>query len=134
MTVYTELENGSVTDGTLFIPNDPLNRDWQRVQQEVLDAVSTITPYAGSAEELAAAISEKVNELRDYFYGLYGMTLENALAMSAYFDPLDPPSPISAKFHADIAIAEAARLTIEALLDVPSVDAYDVSTDPSWTP
>ena len=134
MTVYTELENGSVTDGTLFIPNDPLNRDWQRVQQEVLDAVSTITPYAGSPEELAAAISVKVAELREYFLGLYGLSIETALAISAYFDPLDPPSPVSTKFHADIVIAEAARLTIEALLDVPSVDAYDVTTNPGWTP
>ena len=133
MIVYTELENGYLSEGGRTIPNDPANRDYATALQQVIDLEATITPYAGSPEELADAIAEKVQEIKQEFFTRHGMQIDLANQIVAYFDPLDPPTAASTKFHADIGIADVAIVFVSALLVLATVQAYDASTDPGWT-
>ena len=134
MPTYIEQENGYLTEGGRTIPNDPANRDYAQALQEVADTLSTITPYAGSALELATVIGEKVTELKQEFFNRHGVSIADALALAAFFNPLNPPTAASTAFHADIAIAQAAEATIQGLANEPAVTAYNVVTDPGWTP
>lgn len=133
MPTYIEQANGSLTEGGRSIPNDPANRDYANALQEVIDLESTITAYAGSALELGEKISNKVAELQAEFFSRHGVTVTDALALAAFFNPITPATGASTAFHADIAIAQAAKTAIEGFGDAATVDAYNVVSDPGWT-
>lgn len=134
MIVYTELENGYLSEGGRTIPNSTENRDYVTALQQVADAEATITPYAGSASELADAIVAKVGEIQQEFVTRHGIDIATANALVSFFDPLDPPTAASTAFHADVGIADVAIVFVEALLNVATVNAYDAAVDPGWTP
>ena len=133
---YTETEGAYVeTNGQQrTIPKDPENTDYRLALEYIAQGWATITtPYDPAAEELARAIADKVGELKSYFADLHGVNYEMATALDQLYAPLDPATPASTKYHADIANAVNAGVAIEALTTTPAVVAYDVAVDPNWS-
>ena len=133
---YTETESSYVeTNGReRTIPKDPENTDYRLALFYIDQGWATITtPYDPVAEELAQAIEFKVAELKGYFADLHGVPYEMATALDQLYAPLDPATPASTKYHADIANAVNASAAIAALTTKPAVIAYDVTTDPNWS-
>jgi len=52
MIIYIETSVGNFTEGNRTIPNEPENRDFQLMNQQVSDGDATITAYTDSADEL----------------------------------------------------------------------------------
>ena len=133
MTVYIEQEGGSIQDEDgRSIPNDTANRHYAQALQEVIEMVSTITPYAGSADELDDAIAAKQQEVSAEFQDRHTIEVRTANINAAYYLP--SPAPAALKMDADIGQADVAIIFIGALGDLATVQAYDASVDPSWTP
>jgi hypothetical protein len=133
---YTETEGSYIeTNGReRTIPKDPENTDYRLALEYIAQGWATITtPYDQAAEELARAIDDKVAELKGYFMDLHGVPYDLAVQLDQLYDPLDPSTLASVKYHADIAQAVTAGAAILALTTTPDVVAYDVAVDPSWS-
>ncbi len=133
---YTETAGSLIeTNGQeRTIPKDPDNTDYRLALYYIDQGWATITtPYDQAAEELEQAIGNKVAELKEYFANLHGVPYEMATALDQLYAPLDPATPASTAYHADIANAVNAGVAIQALTTTPAVVAYDVTTDPNWS-
>lgn len=133
MTIYIEQEDGSLIDeDNRTIPNSTDNRHYRQALQEVIDTVSTITPYAGSQDEIDAAILAKQSGVSQEFQDRHAIDLRTANINKAYYLPSVDPAAV--KMDADIAVADVAIIFLGALGDLPTINAYNVAVDPSWTP
>lgn len=56
MPTYTQLKDGSLSDGRSTIPVDPRNAYYQRILKEVDDGFSTINPYQEDVEALRSEV------------------------------------------------------------------------------
>ena len=133
---YTETEGAYVeTNGRMrSIPKEPENTDYRLALHYISQGWATITtPYDPAAEELTRAIGDKVEELKGYFMDLHGVPYDLAVQLDQLYDPLDPSTLASVKYHADIAQAVTAGASILALTTTPEVVAYDVAVDPNWS-
>ena len=130
--IYVEQENGYLVDEDgRTIPNSTSNRHWNQAQQEVIDLVSTITPYAGSTAELDAAIADVQGQIAAEFQSRHTIDLRTANINAVYYQP--SPDPAAVKMNTDIGVADVAIVFVSALGDVATVNAYDAAVDPSWT-
>ena len=135
---YTNAENTSikvVADDGEFHCSWPCNTWHNAVIQEWLAVPNTINPYPNA---LADAKAFKQNEIKQEFYNRSSadgipMTLDDAIAGQAVFAPVSPATPESTRFYANIGAASAAIVFVDALIDAPTVNAYDPVNDPSWS-
>ena len=129
--IYVEQENGYLVDEDgRTIPNSTSNRHWNQAQQEVIDMVSTITPYAGSDAELEKAVADKQAEVKAEFTSRHGIDLLTANYNKVYYQLTANPAAV--KMDADIGAADVAIVFVGALLDLSSIDGFDVMVDVNW--
>jgi hypothetical protein len=136
--IYTETQGGSFTseDG-MSIPNEPANRHYQQMQAEVLAGESTITPYAGSQEELDAAVTAKQQEVSQEFSSIsraqgYAVGLDEMTVYGQIIDDMSTPRAELVKLKANADMAAIAIVFIDALGSLAAVNAYDAVADPGW--
>lgn len=137
--VYTETENGGFVVTTYdpnpafegaLIPDDMGNRHRARMQAEIDALEATLIPYTGSPQELIDAINVKIVELQNEFQTRTGFSFNQAAALSAVFEL--NASQEATDFTTNLNAYAVASIFIAALLDVATVNAYNVQTDPAW--
>ena len=135
------LGSGYLVNGVRSVPNDPDNREYHAVQDWIA-AGNTPDPEFSPAEELANVKQSKIEELKRE--GLRRIQL--VLPGISNWDVLELErerwlsiTPASrnptAAYQSVIDIYQAGRtavITINAMADTVTVNAYDVNTAPAW--
>ena len=141
MSVYIEYPDYYLLDST-YIPKDPQNRLYRKLQSEVQQGTSSIVAYDGSAAEIEQLRQDKLDELlleaesrmRASVPGIDSFeTFELIREMFLSIAPAarQPTAAFQSVF--DIYQAgKSARATIKGFTTKAQITAYDVTTDPSW--
>ena len=139
MDIYVEQESGSYTFEGMSIPNDPANRHYQELQAKLNanPVEATITPWAGSPEELEAAKTEVQNAITQEFSNVslqqgFITTVSEMTVFSSIIDGLTAPAADLLKLQANAQVAAVAVVVVDAYGTVGQVNAYDPVTDPGW--
>ena len=135
---YFEQRGGkSYLHGKRTIPDNPNNRDFQRMNQEVADGEAQISPYEGSNNELGDAKSAKKTEIADYFIMLalednLIVTIQQMTVIKLVYDsiPVPDPNPKCDRLFSNADIAVIGYQQVNQADTVAEVEAIDVPGAP----
>jgi len=92
-----------------------------------IDGLPELNVYIGGPIELQTAITDRQNEIADYYKGLHGIRLD--LAESVANAP-QPAFVLAANAVTNIGVAAIAIVFVGALLNKAAVDAFNVAGEP----